>query len=65
MSKQRGKGQSILEYTLLLGVIIAALVFVLLGQGETGIKNKVQNTYNAFGDAITKTTTDLTTGVFQ
>lgn len=57
------KGQSILEYTLLLGAIIAVIVAVLLGNG--GIKSKVQGTYNKFGDAIEKTNNDLTTGVFR
>lgn len=56
------KGQSILEYTLVLGAVIAVVVFVLLGQG--GIKQKVQEAYTKSGDAITQTTNDLTSGVF-
>jgi len=55
-------GQSILEYTLVLGAVIAVIVFVLLGNG--GIKQKVQDTYTKTGDAITKTSADLTSGVF-
>ena len=55
-------GQSILEYTLVLGAVIAVIVFVLLGQG--GIKDKVESTYTKTGDAITKTADDLTAGVF-
>jgi Flp pilus assembly pilin Flp len=57
------KGQSILEYTLVLGAVIAVVVYVLLGQG--GIKNKVQSAYEKSGDAITKTANDLTSGVFK
>ncbi|MFA5005723.1 MAG: hypothetical protein WC561_06345 [Candidatus Omnitrophota bacterium] len=63
MRKNRRKGQSILEYTLLLGAIIAVLIAVLLNDG--GVKSKVQTTYNAVGDSLTKTTTDLTLGVFK
>ena len=63
MKKDRRRGQSILEYTLLLGAIIAVLVIVLLNEG--GIKGKVQNTYNKVGTAIESTSNDLTTGVFQ
>ncbi len=57
------KGQSILEYTLVLGAVIAVVVAVLLGQG--GMKQKVEDTYNKAGDALTNTANDLTTGVFQ
>jgi Flp pilus assembly pilin Flp len=63
MRRNRGKGQSILEYTLLLGAIIAVLVIVLLNKG--GVKDKVGDTYTKVGDALTKTTADLTTGVFK
>lgn len=55
-------GQSILEYTLVLGAVIAVIVFVLLGEG--GIKQKVQDAYTTSGDAISNTTKDLTAGVF-
>ena len=55
-------GQSILEYTLVLGAVIAVVVYVLLN--PTGIKNKVQEAYLKSGDAISKTADDLTTGVF-
>jgi Flp pilus assembly pilin Flp len=63
MKRSRRKGQSILEYTLLLGAIIAILVIVLLSEG--GIKGKVQTSYDKVGSAITKTSDDLTTGVFK
>lgn len=58
------KGQSVLEYTLLLAVVVAALVFVLLGNGDNSIKNKVQNAYTATGDALEETTGKLTSDVF-
>ena len=62
MSIKHESGQSILEYTLVLGAVIAVIVFVLLGPG--GIKQKVQDSYVQTGDAITQTTADLTSGVF-
>ncbi len=62
MSIRYESGQSILEYTLVLGAVIAVIVFVLLGPG--GIKTKVQDSYVRTGEAITSTTTDLTSGVF-
>ncbi|MCK9571787.1 MAG: hypothetical protein M0Q96_00695 [Candidatus Omnitrophica bacterium] len=66
MGKNRRKGQSILEYTLLLGAIIAVLVVVLLGTSKSGgIKGQVSKTYETVGNALDKTTADLTTGVFQ
>ena len=63
MKIRNKSGQSILEYTLVLGAVIAVVVFVLLGQG--GIKEKVQTAYEKSGSAIEKTTDDLTVGVFK
>ena len=63
MRRNRRKGQSILEYTLLLGAIIAVLIAVLLSDG--GVKSKVEETYTKVGGALTKTTDDLTIGVFK
>lgn len=57
------KGQSILEYTLVLGAVIAVIVAVMFGNG--GIKSKVQNAYNKTGTAIENTVNDLDKGVFQ
>jgi Flp pilus assembly pilin Flp len=65
MRKHYRKGQSILEYTLLLGAIIAVIVAVLLGGGSGGIRGQVNNTYSKFGDAVEKTTNDLSVGVFK
>jgi Flp pilus assembly pilin Flp len=58
------KAQSILEYTLLLGAVIAVVVLVLIG-GKSNVKTKVQNTYEKFGTALENTTNDLTGGVFK
>ncbi len=62
MKIRNESGQSILEYTLVLGAVIAVVVFVLLS--PTGIKQKVQDAYSKSGDAISKTADDLTAGVF-
>ncbi|MFH0791207.1 MAG: hypothetical protein V2A64_06200 [Candidatus Omnitrophota bacterium] len=62
MKKDLRTGQSILEYTLLLGAVIAVIVAVLLGNG--GIKSKVESVYTRTGTALETTTNDLTTGVF-
>jgi len=65
MSKNYRKGQSILEYTLLLGAIIAVLIVVLMGtSGSGGIQGTVTSTYTAVGNALTNTTKDLDLGVF-
>ncbi len=63
MSIRLESGQSILEYTLVLGAVIAVIVFVLLNP-STGIKKKVQDTYVQAGDAITQTANGMNTGVF-
>ena len=65
MRKHYRKGQSILEYTLLLGAIIAVIVAVLLGGGNGGIKGQINSTYSKFGNAVENTTNDLTVGVFK
>ncbi len=63
MRKELRRGQSILEYTLLLGVVISVIVLVLLGSG--GIKEKIKGSYEATGTALENTTADLNQGVFQ
>jgi len=57
------KGQSILEYTLVLGAVIAVIIAVLFGQN--GIKDKIQGAYEKTGDALEDTTDDLSGGIFQ
>jgi Flp pilus assembly pilin Flp len=63
MRRDFKKAQSIVEYTLLLGAVIAVIVVVLLSQG--GIKTKVEEAYNATGQALNRTVANLTFGVFQ
>ena len=61
--KRALKGQSILEYTLVLGAVIAVVVAVLLG--DKGMKSKIEDTYNKAGTALENTAKDLDSGVFQ
>lgn len=63
MSRKLRKGQSILEYTLLLGAVIAAIVTALLTK-DTGIKDKVQATYDKAGTTIGNVTTAMDKGIF-
>ncbi len=63
MKRNWKKGQSILEYTLVLGAVIAVVVAVLFGSG--GIKDKVKGAYEKAGTAVGNTTNDLTGGVFK
>lgn len=56
-------GQSILEYTLVLGVAIAVIVYVLLN--PSGIKSKVQGAYVKSGDALSSVASGLTSDVFK
>ena len=57
------KGQSILEYTLILAAIIAVLVWVILRPG--GIKSTVQTSYEKVGGAVNTTTQGLTYGIYS
>lgn len=59
---KKRKAQSILEYTLLLGAVVAVIVSVLLGSG--GIKSKVEDAYETSGDAIENVTGQLNQGIF-
>lgn len=64
MEKRRfRRAQSILEYTLLLGAIIAVIVAVLLANG--GIRDRIRGVYDRTGQALQDTTTDLTGGIFR
>lgn len=63
MSRESRRAQSILEYTLIMGAVIAVIVAVLFGSG--GIKDKVKGAYDKAGTAVGNTTADLTTGVFK
>jgi len=67
MIKRKSKsGQSILEYTLLLGVVIAIIVTILLGvSGQGGMRQTIGDAYNKTGEALNETATNLTGGLFQ
>jgi Flp pilus assembly pilin Flp len=56
------KGQSILEYTLILGAVIAVIVAVLLG--NSGIKDNIEGAYNKAGEAIGNQVDNLDQGIF-
>ncbi|TRZ95609.1 hypothetical protein D4R78_03015 [bacterium] len=55
------KGQSILEYTVLLGVIIGIIVVILWGTMKTSTKAA----YEKGSTAVENTQKDATKGVFQ
>jgi uncharacterized protein (UPF0333 family) len=59
------KAQGLLEYTLLLGAIIAIVIVVLMG--KTGIGNTTKTTYQNAGTAMnnTMTTAEGDMGVFK
>ena len=61
MSRKGRKGQSILEYTLLLAAIIAVIVIVITGT----FRPQVKATYERVGGALGNTTNNLNFGVFQ
>jgi uncharacterized protein (UPF0333 family) len=72
MKRSWRKGQSALEYTLILGAVITVVVVVLLGvsgkdrSADTGLKNKIQRTYEKAGQAVEKTAADVEGhGVFK
>ncbi len=46
------KGQSILEYTLLFGMVVAVIVFVLFSGGQQSLENKLKHAYDKAGDAV-------------
>lgn len=62
MREGNRRGQSILEYTLLLGAIIAIIVTVLLGTG--GMQGKISTAYNKSGRAVENISNE-SIGVFK
>ena len=71
MKRISTSGQSILEYTLLLGVVITAIVLVLLGPGLStpgnpgkSIKGAIQTSYQKTDQALNNTTANLRGGIF-
>ena len=63
MRLRNGKGQSILEYTLILAAIIGVLVWIILKQG--GIKDTVSGAYDRSNTAVNKTTEELDFGIYS
>ena len=57
----KSKAQGILEYTLMLAAVVAIIVIVMLKQG--GVGTSVKDSYLKMGDALTKTTNDLTSSI--
>ena len=55
--KNANKGQSMLEYTLLMGAVIAVLVIVLLKEG--GMKSHIEKAYTSTGEAMKTTVAHL------
>lgn len=67
MKLDRKRGQSVLEYTLILGVVIAAIVAVLFGPSGTGsnVSQSVTSTFTKSADALQKSVNDMAYGVFR
>ena len=63
MKTHSKSGQSILEYTLILGVVISVIVAVLF-VGDNSIKNRIGNAYEKTGGALEDTVDNLTAGIF-
>jgi len=63
VKKKNSKGQSILEYTLILGVVIGIVILVVFRSG--GMKSAINDTYNKSATAINTTTSELNKGVFK
>lgn len=63
MKRNFKKGQSLLEYTLLLAMVIALILFVLFS--GSGIEPKMKATYNKVGTAIDNVNTTISEGIFK
>ena len=68
--KDYNSGQSALEYTLLLGTIIAVIIVVLFGTSDStnpnGLKAKIQSAYETAGTAVQYTIDDAKkAGIFR
>jgi Flp pilus assembly pilin Flp len=64
MRRHGKKGQSAVEYTLILGAVIFVVVLVLFG-GNVNLRQRIQGAYQASSTAVQSTTGDATHGVFQ
>lgn len=64
MEQSSRGGQSVLEYTLLLGVVITIIVAAMVARGGT-IRSGVERAYDRAGDAIGNAAMDITNTVFH
>ncbi len=55
------KAQGMLEYTLMLGVVVAIVVAVLFKKG--GVGSSINHSYNALGNGLNRTVDDMTTAI--
>ena len=55
MVRNKRKAQSILEYTLVVGAVIAVFIFVLFGSGTGSVKNRIHRVYSKTSDGLAKT----------
>ncbi|MFC1594073.1 hypothetical protein ACFL38_01975 [Candidatus Omnitrophota bacterium] len=62
MTLRAKKGQSIVEYTLVFAVIIAALIAILFSGG--GVRDSLDTAYTSTNAALNTTVNDMSTGVF-
>ena len=62
MMKKAMKGQSILEYTLVIAAVIAVLIFVMLGNGSNSLKNKIYHSYQRSTTTVDAANTDVDQG---
>ena len=63
MFLRKRRAQGILEYTLLLGAMIAVIVTALM-RSNTGIGARVESAYEDMGNAISDTAENLTKSAF-
>jgi len=63
MKRPPKTGQSIVEYTLLLGVVVGIIAVVMLSSGGK-VRKGVADAYNKAGDALGNATTNLTSALF-
>ena len=57
----RKKSQGILEYTIMLGAVVAIIVVVMLK--KNGIGTHVKDSYDKMGTSLSTTVNDLTTSI--
>jgi Flp pilus assembly pilin Flp len=63
MRRHGKKGQSAVEYTLVLAAVIAVLVALVANNGR--LRTSINNAYTRAGDAMDNTAQDITNNAFQ